>query len=81
MLFTCNYCGGNFCTEHRLPENHACDGLIKWRTKRPPRKSDLIESDKGYPTRASYRRSRGGDLGIVLIIIIVLALLFSLLLL
>jgi len=26
MLFKCKYCGGNFCTEHRLPEKHACVG-------------------------------------------------------
>jgi hypothetical protein len=22
--FTCAYCGGNYCVEHRLPENHNC---------------------------------------------------------
>jgi len=26
MLFKCKYCGGSFCAEHRLPENHACVG-------------------------------------------------------
>ena len=25
--FTCHYCGKKFCSEHRLPENHDCDGL------------------------------------------------------
>jgi len=24
LPFTCNYCGGNFCSDHRLPENHSC---------------------------------------------------------
>ncbi len=27
MPYTCGYCGGSFCPEHRLPENHDCDGL------------------------------------------------------
>lgn len=26
LPFTCNYCGGTFCPEHRLPEAHACKG-------------------------------------------------------
>ncbi|UCG90824.1 MAG: hypothetical protein JSU57_06525 [Candidatus Heimdallarchaeota archaeon] len=24
MGFTCSYCEGYFCTEHRLPEKHGC---------------------------------------------------------
>ena len=27
MSFTCRYCGEKFCSEHRLPEKHDCDGL------------------------------------------------------
>ncbi|QGA80091.1 rhomboid family intramembrane serine protease [Candidatus Nanohalobium constans] len=27
MSFTCRYCGGKFCSEHRLPEKHDCNGL------------------------------------------------------
>ncbi|MFO7794191.1 MAG: rhomboid family intramembrane serine protease, partial [Candidatus Nanohaloarchaea archaeon] len=27
MSFTCRYCGKSFCSEHRLPENHDCQGL------------------------------------------------------
>jgi uncharacterized protein YkwD len=30
--FTCAYCGGNYCVEHRLPENHNCTH----RPKTPP---------------------------------------------
>ncbi len=25
LPFKCNYCGGSFCCEHRLPENHGCE--------------------------------------------------------
>ena len=27
LPFRCNFCGGCFCLEHRLPENHACPNL------------------------------------------------------
>ena len=27
MTFTCRYCSKKFCAEHRLPENHDCEGL------------------------------------------------------
>ena len=26
LPFACNYCGGTFCSEHRLPEAHQCTG-------------------------------------------------------
>jgi membrane associated rhomboid family serine protease len=29
MPFTCKFCGGLFCYNHRLPESHNCPGLIK----------------------------------------------------
>ena len=30
MPFSCRYCGGTFCSSHRLPENHTCSGLQQW---------------------------------------------------
>jgi len=27
MPYRCRYCNGRFCPDHRLPENHACEGL------------------------------------------------------
>lgn len=38
--FECNFCGGKFCPEHRLPENHSCTNtpprtpLGSWRAKK-----------------------------------------------
>jgi len=29
MPFTCKFCGGSFCYDHRLPESHNCHGLVK----------------------------------------------------
>ncbi len=31
LPFTCPHCGGQFCAEHRLPENHNCTGAYKTR--------------------------------------------------
>jgi hypothetical protein len=30
MPYQCRLCGGTFCSEHRLPENHDCPGLDQW---------------------------------------------------
>lgn len=30
MPYNCRYCGGTFCSAHRLPENHDCPGLQSW---------------------------------------------------
>jgi membrane associated rhomboid family serine protease len=30
MPYQCRHCGGTYCAEHRLPENHSCPGLESW---------------------------------------------------
>ena len=34
LPFRCPYCGGQFCSEHRLPENHACPRIDFARSQR-----------------------------------------------
>src|SRR5208283_4109251 len=36
LPFHCQYCGKNFCDEHRLPPNHACAGLAAWKNTPAP---------------------------------------------
>jgi predicted nucleic acid binding AN1-type Zn finger protein len=31
LPFKCQFCEGNFCIDHRLPENHKCKSL--WKAK------------------------------------------------
>lgn len=38
-VFNCNYCGGCFCTEHHLPENHNCPN------KPPPKNEATTNSE------------------------------------
>lgn len=46
LPFTCTRCGGQFCTEHRLPENHRCTAQ--------PRKVSPSKQQRGRPSpRAS----------------------------
>lgn len=30
MPYQCRHCGGTYCANHRLPENHHCPGLDNW---------------------------------------------------
>ena len=57
MPFRCNYCGGYFCTEHRLPEFHDCPGLYnETRNTFNPRSSSRTNYD--YIPRQSKVRNR-----------------------
>lgn len=45
----CNYCGGAFCADHRLPEAHQCKGdLAQKRTLVAPPTTTFTWSDSGY---------------------------------
>ena len=35
LPFKCNYCGGTFCKQHRLPENHECTFELKHKSVIP----------------------------------------------
>ena len=44
MPFRCPYCGGGFCSIHRLPENHACPRLDHARAER----QGHVMTQRGY---------------------------------
>ena len=47
MPFRCNYCGGYYCADHRLPETHDCTGTYQY--------SRSTTGQTGFtPTGASY---------------------------
>lgn len=50
LPFRCNYCGGHFCEEHRLPPKHNCPNIAQWRGKASPPKTRR--------EKRSYSRSR-----------------------
>jgi len=57
MPFRCNYCGGYFCSGHRLPEFHDCPGLYNEpRSSFNSRPSSKVNHD--YIPRQSRDRNR-----------------------
>ena len=42
MPYKCKFCGELFCSNHRLPENHNCQGLEGWKKKRKEEKKEEI---------------------------------------
>ena len=55
MPYSCRYCGGTFCSEHRLPENHDCPGLEDWGDP-----GGVFDS--GFDDTVASRGTTGGDL-------------------
>ena len=51
MPFKCNYCGGLFCGEHRIPERHSCPE--SWRAKAPRDAPPM--TTQGSPQKPSYK--------------------------
>ena len=51
LPFKCNYCGGIFCGEHRIPERHNCPEA--WKAK-APREAPII-SNQGWSETPSYK--------------------------
>lgn len=51
LPFTCPYCGGRFCSEHRLPERHACIGPYRGGL-RPPKIQDSPLRPRLTPMKA-----------------------------
>ena len=59
LPFKCPYCGHYFCSEHRLPENHACPEI--WRAKAPKKeivRGTMQESTYSYPVTYQTQVSR-----------------------
>jgi Zn-dependent protease len=54
LPFTCNYCGGTFCAEHRLPESHACKGDL---TRKIVAQPNTTRSWEGSVSGTSLGRS------------------------
>ncbi len=46
LSFTCPYCNGVFCGEHRLPESHGCPGIQKVREAAQRRVTDSLGFDE-----------------------------------
>lgn len=52
LPFQCPYCGGQFCSQHRLPENHACPKIELAQSQRHDAVAEVIA-----PKNSSYQYS------------------------
>jgi Zn-dependent protease len=59
LPFVCNYCGGVYCADHRLPEAHQCKGdLTQKRTVAAPSQTTFSWSDTTYPPQPQPSQGR-----------------------
>jgi Zn-dependent protease len=54
LPFKCQYCGGNFCSEHRLPENHECPQIEEARIPKQETPSIIIQKHKPHKYTITY---------------------------
>lgn len=54
LPFKCQYCGGYFCSEHRLPENHQCAQMDQARLPREGTPSAIVQKGKSYEYVFTY---------------------------
>jgi len=55
--FECSYCGERYCTDHRLPENHACPNLHRATPPSPSDSESVVRN--GYRGGGSNRSLLG----------------------
>jgi membrane associated rhomboid family serine protease len=67
LPFKCRYCGGTFCSNHRLPENHSCKRLSEARPPKqekldqdsiPSREPEVPQIEIRYETKAPKPKGR-----------------------
>ncbi|MDH5374815.1 MAG: hypothetical protein OEZ21_03855 [Candidatus Bathyarchaeota archaeon] len=54
LPFRCAYCGGYFCSEHRLPENHDCPRMELARAPKKETKPIVVQKQKPYEYTITY---------------------------
>ncbi|NLE03834.1 MAG: hypothetical protein GX638_03390 [Crenarchaeota archaeon] len=54
MPFRCPYCGEQFCSEHRLPENHQCPNLLQAQAQRRESVSNTTPTTTSYEYKFTF---------------------------
>jgi len=63
MPYNCGSCGGTYCSQHRLPENHSCPGLEQWNDPDAVFDSGFDDSVAGGQDSGSLTSRVGLDTG------------------
>jgi hypothetical protein len=73
LPYKCKFCGGIFCSDHRLPENHDCIGLERYKdVKHVEFKKDVVKAAKEYETKAKVYAGRKLELRQLLLYAVIL---------
>ncbi|MCK4669382.1 hypothetical protein KAT21_04620 [Candidatus Bathyarchaeota archaeon] len=56
LPFRCAYCGGYFCSEHRLPENHECPRMELARAPKIETRPTIVQKQKPHEYTLTPRR-------------------------
>ncbi len=62
LPFNCHRCTGEYCSKHRLPEDHDCPGLLKRKEKNQERWKKVIQGPsykKERKRKISHQRKKG----------------------
>jgi len=54
LPFRCPYCGGHFCSEHRLPENHECPQIDYARMPKEEARTMVVQRQEPFEYKVSY---------------------------
>jgi hypothetical protein len=77
MPYKCKFCGGSFCSDHRLPENHECLGLEKFKdVKHDEFRGGVVKAAKEYDEKVKAYERRGLDtrkIALCIVILIIIA--------
>ena len=57
LPFRCPYCGDQFCTDHRLPENHDCPRMILARAQRQE-EAVVVQGPASYEYKVTWGQPR-----------------------
>ncbi len=56
LCFTCPYCSGVYCADHRLPEGHGCPGLHLAKERAQRKVTESLDSDDYEPPEDFFQR-------------------------
>ena len=60
LPFSCQYCGGKYCPDCRLPPNHNCVNIALWNSKpRPAVGVSYVKGGGATPTGGGYIAGSG----------------------
>jgi len=77
LPYKCKFCGGTFCSDHRLPENHECIGLESYKdVKHEEFRGGVVRAAKEYDAKVKAYAGRGPDfrkLALYAVVLIIIA--------